>query len=185
MHSPGIQPDSAQFRARKYYNRRDRSWVDMTEVPDIPLDQIQQRVVAMWMGSFYGSSGYVARKLGKKGLREFQDIGARQVAATFKQLGLEEPEGVAMAIATNDKNLFGSLVEVVEGDGFVEIRRLRCGQMEGAKSFARVGASLIAREHCKTCIESHWQKVISELKMNLEVEHTDEGCIMRISKQKA
>jgi len=27
--------------------------------------------------------------------------------------------------------------------------------------------------------------VISELKMNLEVEHTDEGCIMRISKQKA
>ncbi len=185
MHSPGIQPDSAQFRARKYYNRRDRSWVDMTEVPDIPLDQIQQRVVAMWMGSFYGSSGYVARKLGKKGLREFQDIGARQVAATFKQLGLEEPEGVAMAIATNDKNLFGSLVEVVEGDGFVEIRRLRCGQMEGAKSFARVGANLIAREHCKTCIESHWQKVISELKMNLEVEHTDEGCIMRISKQKA
>ena len=185
MHSPGIQPDSAQFRARKYYNRRDRSWVDMTEVPDIPLDQIQQRVVAMWMGSFYGSSGYVARKLGKKGLREFQDIGARQVAATFKQLGLEEPEGVAMAIATNDKNLFGSLVEVAEGDGFVEIRRLRCGQMEGAKSFARVGANLIAREHCKTCIESHWQKVISELKMNLEVEHTDDGCIMRISKQKA
>ena len=107
----------------------------MTEVPDIPLNQIQQRVVAMWMGSFYGSSGYVARKLGKKGLREFQDIGARQVAATFKQLGLEEPEEVAMAMATNDKNLFGSLVEVVEGDGFVEIRRLRCGLMDGAKSF--------------------------------------------------
>jgi len=90
-----------------------------------------------------------------------------------------------MAIATNDKNLFGSQVEVAEGDGFVEIRRLRCGQMEGAKSFARVGASLIAKEHCKTCIESHWQKVFSELKMKLEVEHTDEGCIMRISKQKA
>jgi hypothetical protein len=157
----------------------------MTEVPDIPLDQIQQRVVAMWMGSFYGSSGYVARKLGKKGLREFQDIGARQVAATFKQLGLDEPESVAMAIATNDKNLFGSQVEVAEGDGFVEIRRIRCGQMEGAKSFARVGASLIAKEHCKTCIESHWQRVFSELKMKLEVEHTDEGCIMRISKQKA
>ncbi len=157
----------------------------MIEVPDIPLDQIQQRVVAMWMGSFYGSSGYVARKLGKKGVREFQDIGARQVAATFKQLGLDKPESVAMAMATNDKNLFGSQVEVAEGDGFVEIRRLRCGQMEGAKSFARVGASLIAKEHCKTCIESHWQKVFSELKMKLEVEHTDEGCIMRISKPEA
>ena len=45
----------------------------MTDIPDIPLEQIQQRVVAMWMGSFYGSSGYVARKLGKKGLREFQE----------------------------------------------------------------------------------------------------------------
>ncbi len=157
----------------------------MTEVPDIPLDQIQQRVVAMWMGSFYGSSGYVARKLGKKGLREFQDIGARQVAATFKQLGLADPKDVAMAIATNDKNLFGSVVEVevVEGEGAVKINRHRCGLMEGARSFARVGASLIAKEHCKTCVENHWQKVFSDLKMTVEVEHTEDGCIMKISKQ--
>ena len=155
----------------------------MTDVPDIPLEQIQQRVVAMWMGSFYGSSGYVARKLGKKGLREFQGNGARQVAATFKQLGLVEPKDVAMAMATNDKNLFGSLVEVTEKDGFVEIKRNRCGLMEGAKSFARVGASLIAKEHCKTCVEGHWQKVFSNLKMKLDVEHTEDGCIMRVSKQ--
>ncbi|MDD4161635.1 MAG: hypothetical protein PHW87_04055 [Methanothrix sp.] len=155
----------------------------MTDVPDIPLEQIQQRVVAMWMGSFYGSSGYVARKLGKKGMREFQDIGARQVAATFRQLGLDKPEDVALAMATNDKNLFGSVVEVMEGDGFVEIKRHRCGLMEGAKSFARIGASLIAKEHCKTCVESHWHKVLSDLKMKLDVEHTEDGCIMRISKQ--
>jgi hypothetical protein len=155
----------------------------MTDIPDIPLEQIQQRVVAMWMGSFYGSSGYVARKLGKKGLREFQGTGARQVAATFKQLGLEKPEDVALAMATNDKNLFGSVVEVTQKDGFVEIKRSRCGLMEGAKSFARVGASLIAKEHCKTCVESHWQKVFSDLKMKLDVEHTEDGCIMRISKQ--
>jgi hypothetical protein len=155
----------------------------MTDVPDIPLEQIQQRVVAMWMGSFYGSSGYVARKLGKKGLREFQGSGARQVAATFKQLGLAEPKDVALAMATNDKNLFGSVVVVTEGDGFVEIKRSRCGLMDGAKSFARVGASLIAKEHCKTCVESHWQKVFSDLKMKLDVEHTQDGCIMRISNQ--
>jgi hypothetical protein len=155
----------------------------MTDVPDIPLEQIQQRVVAMWMGSFYGSSGYVARKLGKKGLREFQDIGARQVAATFKQLELTEPEAVAMAIAANDKNLFGSEVELIEGDGFVEIKRLRCGLMDGAKSFARVGASLIAREHCRTCVEGHWRKVFSDLKLKMEVDHTEDGCTMRISKQ--
>ena len=155
----------------------------MTDVPDIPLEQIQQRVVAMWMGSFYGSSGYVARKLGKKGLREFQGSGARQVAATFRQLGLEKPVDVALAMATNDKNLFGSVVEVTENDGFVEIKRHRCGLMEGAKSFARVGASLIAKEHCKTCVESHWQKVFFDLKMKLEVEHTEDGCIMRISEQ--
>jgi hypothetical protein len=155
----------------------------MTDIPDIPLEQIQQRVVAMWMGSFYGSSGYVARKLGKKGLREFQGSGARQVAATFRQLGLEKAEDVALAIATNDKNLFGSVVEVREEDGLVEIKRHRCGLMEGAKSFARVGASLIAKEHCRTCVESHWLKVFSDLKMKLDVEHTENGCIMRISRQ--
>jgi hypothetical protein len=155
----------------------------MTEIPDLPLEQIQQRVVAMWMGSFYGSSGYVARKLGKKALREFQDQGARQVAATFKQLGIAEPRDVAIALATNDKNLFGSIVEVAEGDGFVEIKRHRCGLMDGAKSFARIGASLIAKEHCKTCVEGHWKKVFSDLKLDLDVEPTEDGCIMRISKK--
>lgn len=154
----------------------------MTDVPDIPLDQIQQRVVAMWMGSFYGSSGYVARKLGKKGLREFLDQGARQVAATFKRLGLTEPKDVALAIATNDKNLFGSAVEILEGEGWVEIKRHRCGLLEGARSFSRVGASLIAKEHCKTCTESHWRRVFSDLSMNLEAENTEDGCVMKISK---
>jgi len=155
----------------------------MTEIPEIPLDQIQARVVAMWMGSFYGSSGYVARKLGKKGLREFQDQGARQVAATFKKLGLAEPKDVALAIATNDKNLFGSTVEVIETDGWVEIRRHRCGLLEGAKSFARVGASLLAKEHCKTCVEGHWKRVFSDLGIRVEVEHNDDGCSMRLYKQ--
>jgi len=55
--------------------------------------------------------------------------------------------------------------------------------MEGAKSFARIGASLMAKEHCKTCVEGHWKKVFSDLKLNLEVEHTDDGCIMKISRQ--
>jgi hypothetical protein len=155
----------------------------MTDVPDIPLDQIQQRVVAMWLGSFYGSSGYVARKLGKKGLREFQDLGARQVAATFKRIGLEKPVDVAMAIATNDRNLFGSLVEVLDGEGFAEIRRNRCGLLEGAKSFSRVGASLIAKEHCKTCVESHWKRVFSDLGLKLDAVYTEDGCIMKIYKQ--
>ncbi len=154
----------------------------MTDVPDIPLDQIQQRVVAMWMGSFYGSSGYVARKLGKKGLREFLDQGARQVAATFKQLGLTEPKDVALAIATNDKNLFGSAVEVLEEEGWVEIKRHRCGLLGGARSFSRVGASLIAKEHCKTCTESHWRRVFSDLGMKMEAESTDDGCVMKVSR---
>ncbi len=154
----------------------------MTDVPDIPMDQIQQRVVAMWMGSFYGSSGYVARKLGKKGLREFLDQGARQVAATFKQLGLTEPKDVALAIATNDKNLFGSAVEVLEGEGFVDIKRHRCGLLDGARSFSRVGASLIAKEHCKTCTESHWRRVFSDLGMKLEAESTEDGCTMKVYK---
>ena len=77
----------------------------------------------------------------------------------IKICGLTRPEDVALAMATNDKNLFGSVVEVTENDGVAEIKRHRCGLMEGAKSFARIGASLIAKEHCKTCVESHWQKV--------------------------
>jgi len=155
----------------------------MTEIPDLPLDQIQQRVVAMWMGSFYGTSGYVARKLGKKGLKEFQDLGAKQVASTFEKLGLKEPEEVAIAIAINDKNLFGSIVEVQEGENCIEIRRAKCGLLEGTKSFARLGATLMAKEQCKTCTESHWKKVFDELGLQMEKENTEDGCMMRIFKR--
>jgi hypothetical protein len=155
----------------------------MTDVPEIPLDQIQQRVVAMWMGSFYGSSGYVARKLGKKGLREFQDLGARQVAATFKRIGIASLSDVALAVASNEKNLFGSSVDVIEGEGFVGIRRNRCALLEGARALSRLGASMLAKEHCKTCRESHWRKVFFEMGMTMEAEDTEGGCIMKISKQ--
>ncbi len=170
-------------RRRRVISLQGNALCIMTDVPDIPLEQIQQRVVAMWMGSFYGSSGYVARKLGKKGLREFQDLGARQVAATFKRLGLKTPEEVALAIATNDRNLFGSQVEVVGGEGCAEIRRNRCGLLEGAKSFSKVGATLISKEHCKTCVESHWRRVFLDLGMKIEVEHLEDGCTMKISQQ--
>lgn len=152
----------------------------MTDVPDIPLDQIQQRVVAMWMGSFHGSRGYVARKLGKRGLREFQDLGARQVAATFKRIGITTPAEVALAVATNEKNLFGSIVEIKEAEGSAEIRRNRCALLEGARTFSRLGATMLAKEHCETCRESHWRKVFSELGMTMETEETEDGCVMLI-----
>lgn len=156
----------------------------MTEVPDIPLEQIQQRVVAMWLGSFYGSSGYVGRKLGKRGLREYQDLGARQVADTFKRLELSEPKDLAMAVASNDKNLFGSQVCVKDGDGWAEIRREKCALKEGVKAFGRLGAKgLLTKQHCKTCVESHWRKVFSDLGMNLEVENTEDGCIMKLTRR--
>jgi hypothetical protein len=155
----------------------------MTDVPELPLDQLQKRVVAMWIGSFYGSSGYVGKKLGKRGLREFQEIGARQVAATFKKIGLETPIDVALAIATNDHNMFGSQIELTEGDGFAEIRRNKCGLLEGAKALSRVGASLIAKEHCKTCVEGHWRRVFHDLGMTLETQSTEDGCSMKISKK--
>jgi len=64
----------------------------MTDIPDIPLEQIQQRVVAMWMGSFYGSSGYVARKLGKKGLREFQDLGRPSGGGHLQEAGADRDQ---------------------------------------------------------------------------------------------
>jgi len=156
----------------------------MADVPEIPRDQIQQRVVAMWLGSFYGSSGYVGKRLGKKGLREYQDLGAHQVADTFKKLELSDPKDVAMAVATNDKNLFGSDVKVVEGDNWAEIQREKCALKEGIKAFGRLGAAgLMAKQHCKTCVDSHWRKVFSDLGLNLEVKNTEDGCMMKLTKR--
>ncbi|MBN1323147.1 MAG: hypothetical protein JW986_03990 [Methanotrichaceae archaeon] len=157
----------------------------MTEVPELPLEEIQQRMVGVWIGNFYSSSGYVGRKLGKKGLREYYDLGARQVAGTFKHMGFSTPIQVALAIATNEANLFGSKIEVEEAeDGCAVLDREHCAILAGAKAFSRIGASLLAKEHCKICSESHWRRVFSEMGMGLEVEKSEDGCLMRVSPKK-
>lgn len=153
----------------------------MTEVPELMPDELKQRVVGWWIGNYYGSIGYIGKRLGKKGVREFRDLGARQVAATFKHIGITRPEEVVLAVATNEKNMFGSEIEVEEGDGYAVIRRERCALLEGAKAFARLGASLVAREHCKSCEQAHWTRVFAELGMKVETEHTEGGCVMKVS----
>ena len=97
--------------------------------------------------------------------------------------GTASPLDIALAIATNEKNLFGSIVEVTDSVGYAEIRRSRCALLEGASAFSRLGATLIAKEHCKTCRESHWRKVFSELGVTMESEEIDGGCVMKLSKQ--
>ncbi|MCX8206970.1 MAG: hypothetical protein N3G75_03960 [Methanothrix sp.] len=146
------------------------------------MSEIQQRVVGWWLGNYYGSIGYVGKRLGKKGVREFLELGARQVAATFKRLDLTEPLDVAVAIATNEKNMFGSEIEVKESDGCVDIYRERCAILEGARAFSRLGASLIAKEHCRTCSEVHWKSAFREMGMSLETELSENGCRMRVRK---
>jgi hypothetical protein len=154
----------------------------MTDIPVLTLSEIQQRVVGWWLGNYYGSIGYVGKRLGKKGVREFLELGARQVAATFKRLELTEPLDVAVAIATNEKNMFGSEIEVIESEECVDIKRERCAILEGAKAFSRLGASLVAREHCRTCSEMHWKLAFKEMGMSMETKLSESGCCMRIRK---
>jgi hypothetical protein len=156
----------------------------MTEVPQLPIEEIHQRVVGWWIGNYYGSVGYLGKKLGRRGVREFVELGARQVAATFKHMDLKTPGEVALAVATNEKNMFGSEVSVIENGEDVELQRHRCALLAGAKAFSRLGASLLAIEHCKNCTDGHWKRVFDEMGFGFSCEHTDEGCTMRLSPKK-
>ena len=118
----------------------------------------------------------------KKGGHDFRDIGTHQVADTFKRLELSEPNDLAAAVAANDKNFFGSVVSVEEGDGWVEIRREKCALKEGINAFVHLDAGLMAKQQCKTYVESHRRKVFADLGIKLEVEETDECCAMKTSR---
>jgi hypothetical protein len=39
----------------------------------------------------------------------------------------------------------------------------------------------VAKEHCKTCMESHWKRVFSDLGLKMAGELTEDGCLMRLS----
>ena len=152
------------------------------EIPNLSEVEKQEIFMGMWLGAMMVPMGFIMRKLGPDALEELNDESAKGCAADLKERGVDDPLKFAMSYAVINKNVFGSDVEVEGTPEKAILDMKRCRNLEAALEFAKKGMPLTKEQHCSGCIDGYFKRVAKNLGFSLDVEYTDKGCKMSISK---
>ena len=146
------------------------------EIPTLGEEEKQKLFTEMWLGSMMG------RKLGPEALEELNEETAQGCAADMKERGVDDALKFAMNYGIVNKNIFGSDVEVEGNLGKAILDVKRCSNLETALRFAEKGMPITKEQHCSSCINGYFRRVAENLGLVLDVEFSDKGCKMTISK---
>jgi len=133
-------------------------------------------------GAMMGPMGFIMRKLGPDALEELNEESAKGCAADMKERGVDDPLKFAMNYAVVNKNIFGSDVKVTGNPEKAVLNMKRCRNLEAALEFAEKGIPITKEQHCSGCINGYFKRVAKNLGFTLDVEFTDKGCTMTVSK---
>jgi hypothetical protein len=152
------------------------------EIPTLSEEEKQKLFMEMWFGAMMGPMEFIMRKLGPEALEELNDESAASCAADLKARGVDDPLQFAMSYAVINKNVFGSDVEVTGNPEKATLAMKRCSNLEAALQFAEKGVPLTKEQHCSGCINGYFKRVAENLGFAFDVEFTDKGCRMTMSK---
>ena len=152
------------------------------EIPTLSEEEKQKLFMDMWFGAMIRPMGFIRRKLGPEAMEELNDESAASCAADLKAQGVDDPLQFAMSYAVINKNVFGSNVEVTGNPEKATLAMKRCSNLEVALQFAEKGMPLTKEQHCSGCINGYFKRVAENLGFTFDVEFTDTGCVMTMSK---
>lgn len=151
------------------------------EIPTLSEEEKQKLFMEMWFGAMTGPMGFIMRKLGPEAMEELNEEAGKNCAADLKERGIDDPLQFAMSYAVINKNIFGSDVDVTGNPEKATLAMKRCSNLEAALQFAEKGMPITREQHCSGCINGYFKLVAENLGFSLDVEFTDNGCIMTIS----
>lgn len=152
------------------------------EIPTLSEEEKQKIFMEMWLGAMMGPMGFIMRKLGPEALEELNEEAAKGCAVDMQERGVDDPLKFAMNYAVINKNIFGSDVEVTGNPEKAVLDMKRCSNLEAALEFGEKGMPITKEQHCFGCINGYFKRVAENLGFTLDVEFTDKGCTMTISK---
>lgn len=152
------------------------------EIPSLSEEEKQKLFTEMWLGSMMGPIGFIMRKLGPEALEELNEEVARGCSEEMKGRGVDDALKFAMDYGVVNKNIFGSDVEVEGNPEKAIIDVKRCSNLEVALRFAEKGMPVTKEQHCSGCINGYFKRVAKNLGFTLDVEFSDKGCKITISK---
>ncbi|NAS89021.1 hypothetical protein C4E24_04715 [ANME-1 cluster archaeon AG-394-G21] len=123
-------------------------------------------------------------QMGTEKMSEYAEMTSQQYADMLQAQGKDNAIGFALREAIVRKNLMGSDVEVDGNPNEATLNLKRDGFLTTAINLIKKGLSPISKEEFQHgCIEGYFKPRAEKLGLELDVEYTDEGYEIKISKE--
>ena len=153
------------------------------EIPTLSEEEKWEMMREMFVLNKQIDIGFIMQTAAEK-MGEYTEMTAQQYADMLRAQGKDNAVGFALSEATVRKNLMDSDVEVDGNPGEATLNLKRDGFLMTAIGLIKKGLLPITKEEFQRgCIEGYFKPRAEKLGLELDVEYTDEGYRIKISKK--
>jgi chromosome condensin MukBEF MukE localization factor len=153
------------------------------EIPTLSEEEKWEMMREIFVLNKQVDIGFIMQ-MGAEKMTEYSEMTSRQYADMLQAQGKDNAIGFAMSEATVRKNLMGSDVEVEGNPNEATLNLKRDGFLMTAINLIKKGLLPISKEDFQHgCIEGYFKPRAEKLGLKLDVEYTDEGYKIKISKK--
>ena len=154
------------------------------EIPTLSEEKKWGMMQETFVMNIQTSLGFIMEKLGQEGMKEYSETTAESYAQMLRAQNRDDAIGFAMSEALYRKNLWGSEIEV-EGDSKEAVLNIKKSEilMTAMRLMEKGQLNMSKEEFQRGCIEGYFKPRAEKLGLELDVEYTDEGYRIKISKK--
>ena len=153
------------------------------EIPTLSEEEKWETMREMFVMNNQAALGFIMQ-MGPEKMSEYSEMTAQQYADMLRAQGKDNAIGFAMSEAIVRKNLMGSDVEVDGNPNEATLNLKRDGFLMTAINLIKKGLLPISKEDFQRgCIEGYFKPRAEKLGMELDVEYTDEGYMIKITRK--
>ncbi|MGB3478741.1 MAG: hypothetical protein WA977_11185 [Halobacteriota archaeon] len=153
------------------------------EIPTLPEEEKWAMMREIFVLNKQVDIGFIMQ-MGTEKMSEYTAMTAQQYATMLQAQGKDNAIGFALSDAIVRKNLMGSDVEVEGNPDEATLNLKRDGFVMTAINLIKKGLLPISKEEFQRgCIEGYFKPRAEKLGLELDVEYTDEGYRIKISKK--
>ena len=153
------------------------------EIPTLSEEEKWEMMREIFVLSKQGDIGFIMQ-MGLEKMSEYSAMTAQQYANMLQAQGKDNAIGFAVSEAIVRKNLMGSDVEVNGNPNEATLNLKRDGFLMTAMKLREKGLMPMSKEEFQHgCIEGYFKPRADKLGLKLDVEYTDEGYRIKITKK--
>ena len=153
------------------------------EIPTLSEEEKWEMMRELFVLNKQVDIGFIMQ-MGAEKMSEYSEMTAQRYADMLRAQGKDNAIGFAMSEAIVRKNLMGSDVEVDGNPNEATLNLKRDGFLMTAINLIKKGLLPISKEDFQRgCIEGYFKPRAEKLGMELDVEYTDEGYMIKIIKK--